>query len=125
MKLAVIGSRDFDNYTLLKETLDKIISEHEVTTIVSRGARGADKLSELYAMEKGINIKVFPALWDKYGKQAGYKRNWLIVDYSDKIVAFWDGKSKGTQHSLNIAEKMGKEVVLIKYKEIENSGNNY
>ena len=33
------------------------------------------------------------------------------------LIAFWDGESKGTKHMINLAEKYGLEVHVIKYKE--------
>ena len=56
--------------------------------------------------------KIFPAEWDKYGKSAGYHRNKDIVNYVDIIMVFWDGKSKGTQHTINLATEQGKPVFV-------------
>jgi hypothetical protein len=53
------------------------------------------------------------AEWNKFGKSAGYRRNVTIVEHSDIIVAFWDGKSKGTQHTINIAKEKGKGLIII------------
>jgi len=43
-------------------------------------------------------------------------RNKVIVDYADKIIAFWDGKSKGTLSVIEYAKKTGKpcEIVICK-----------
>jgi hypothetical protein len=101
MKVALIGSRSFNNYTFFKEAI-----KHEpITHIISGGARGADYFAECYAHETGLPITVFLAEWDKYGKSAGYIRNESIVNAADKIIAFWDGESKGTQHTINLANK--------------------
>ena len=43
--------------------------------------------------------------WDKYGKSAGYIRNTEMAEAGDILVAFWDGKSKGTEHMINIMKK--------------------
>ena len=106
MKLAVVGSRNFDDYEFLK----KILNYHPCTQIISGGARGADSLAKRYATEHGIPIKEFMPDWDVYGKSAGYIRNEKIVDTSDELVAFWNGISRGTKHSLTLAENAGKPV---------------
>jgi len=112
MKVAVIGSRSFNDYDLLKKSLDEI---KDITLIVSGGARGADTFGEKYADEKGIPKKIIKPDWKTYGKAAGFIRNKEIVSNSDIIVAFWDGTSHGTAHSISIAEKQGKKVIIIKF----------
>jgi predicted Rossmann fold nucleotide-binding protein DprA/Smf involved in DNA uptake len=59
MKIAVIGSRDFNDYDFLSESL-KFLSSND--TIISGGARGADSLAERYAKENQINFVVFPGM---------------------------------------------------------------
>lgn len=105
-KMGVIGSRTFTNYKYMKEILDSF----SFSEIVSGGAKGADSLARRYAEEKNIPITEILPEWDKYGKSAGFKRNKLIIDQSDAIVAFWDGVSRGTAHSISLARKNGKDV---------------
>lgn len=109
MKVAVIGSRSFNNYDKVIQTLSKI----KITEIVSGGAIGADKLGERYAIENGIPTKIFLPEWEKYGKSAGFKRNTQIIEEAEFIVAFWDMESKGTKDSIQKAEKQGKKVLII------------
>ena len=73
--------------------------------IVSGTANGADKLGEKYALETIFNLKKMPANWDLYGKSAGYVRNEEMAKYADACVCFWDGKSKGTKHMIDLARK--------------------
>lgn len=82
--------------------------------VVSGGASGVDSFAEALARGKGLQTVVFPALWGTYGKRAGAIRNRQIVEASDRIVAFWDGKSKGTKISIDIAKELKKpcEIVL-------------
>ena len=101
VKLAVVGSRDFEDYEFMKEMLQW----HECWQIISGGAKGADTLARKYAAEHGKEYVEFPALWDKYGRSAGYKRNIQIVEAAEEIVAFHDGASRGTQHTIDIAEE--------------------
>lgn len=111
MKLIIAGSREFTDYPLLKKTLVPILSY--ITEIVSGTARGADQLGEQFALEHDIPIKKFPADWDKYGKPAGYIRNTQMAEYADALVAFWDGKSAGTNHMIELAKKNNLHVSVI------------
>ncbi len=108
MRLAIVGSRNFKNYKYLSRVLDK----HKCTVIISGGARGVDLLAEKYADEKNITKVIYPANWDEHGKSAGFIRNKLIVKDCDELVAFWDGKSKGTRHSIDLA-KQDKKMIYI------------
>ena len=115
MKLAIVGSRTFNDYELLKNEVNKLITEYNITEIVSGEANGADKLAERYARENELKLTVYYAQWHRYGKKAGYMRNDKIWQYADLGIAFWDGKSKGTQHSFKLAEKYKKELKVIKF----------
>ena len=113
MKLGVVGSRNFNDYTLMKKYLDKIHTVEPITCIVSGGAQGADKLSEKWAKEYNIGTKIFIPDWKRFNKAAGYIRNADIVKEADKIIAFWNGKSKGTKHTIDICKKEGKKCKII------------
>ena len=115
MKLAVIGSRGFDDYNILESVLDELLTSFNITTIVSGGAKGADSLAEKYAKLHNLDIEIYKPDWDKLGKAAGFIRNNTIWDNSDLGVAFWDGKSKGTAHSFGIAKKQKKELYVFNY----------
>lgn len=112
MKVAIVGSRDFNDYEYLEACMESIFfhEANSIDWIISGSARGADRLGEKYAWMHSIPLKVFPAMWDEYGKKAGYLRNIDIVDAADIICAFWDGESKGTKHTIDIAKKKGKTV---------------
>lgn len=118
MKIAVVGSRNFIDYSLLETTLTKLIESHsgELIGIVSGGARGADTLAEIFARKKGYQLTVFYPEWDKYGSKAGFMRNKLIVDASDVLVAFWDGISRGTKSSIDLANDKGIPVHITTFK---------
>ena len=111
MQLAVIGSRTFEDNALLAAVLDK----YDITRIISGGARGADLLAEQYAQRKGLPSLVFKPDYDKFGRSAPLVRNQQIVDAAEQIIAFWDGKSRGTAHSLEYARKKGKPVHIITF----------
>jgi hypothetical protein len=115
MKLIIAGGRDFSNYDLLVESVNLIIPGVPGVEIVSGGAKGADNLGERFAIDNNLQIKRFPAEWDKYGKSAGYRRNSDMADYADSCICFWDGQSKGTNHMINLAKQKGLSVTVINY----------
>lgn len=117
MKVIIAGSRTFNDFKLLKSTCDSLLTLIDVHEIVSGCANGADKLGEQYAYENNIIIKKFPANWDVYGKSAGYIRNEEMAKYSDFLIAFWDGKSKGTMHMINLAKQYNLKVEVINYNQ--------
>jgi hypothetical protein len=110
MKVAVIGSRGFNDFGKLKDVLDRI---EGVTHVVSGGAKGADTLAEQWAREKGIEIVIYRPDWAKFGRGAGVIRNRSIVEDCDRCIAFWDGTSKGTKSSIDLCRKLKKDVVVI------------
>ena len=120
IKVIIAGTRDFNDYAFLKKNVDYFLQginpNNEEIEIVSGNARGADKLGERYAKEHNLPVKLFPANWDKYGKRAGYLRNQEMANYSDMLIAFWDEKSKGTKHLIDIAKKQGLTVIVIGYE---------
>ena len=122
MKIAIIGSREFNDYSLLEETMTELSTTNfPPTHIVSGGAKGADTLGEKWANENNIETIIFLPDWSKYGKQAGFIRNVDIIKNSDFIVAFWDGESKGTLHSINLTEKQNKPIKIINYEKTKNT----
>jgi len=119
-KLIIAGGRDFDNYIMaetwfLRYLLDNGLGKESDTEIVSGAARGADKVGEMLASNYNLPCKRFPANWDLHGKSAGYKRNAEMAEYADGLLAFWDGKSKGTKHMIDLANKKGLNVKVVNY----------
>ena len=107
MRIAIIGSRD-----VAVTDIGRYVSG--VDEIVSGGAVGVDFCAEEYAKKNRIKFTVFLPQYEQYGRAAPIVRNKKIVDYSDKIIAFWNGSSKGTLSVIKYAKKIGKlcEVVL-------------
>lgn len=113
MKLAIVGSRTFTNYAEMLRYLDKIHTQTPISCIISGGAIGADKLAEQYAHKRGILTHIFTPNWKTYGKSAGIIRNRDIIGECDRCVAFWDGKSTGTKHSIDFAKKTNKSCDIV------------
>lgn len=119
MKIALIGSRTFTDYDLLKNTVTAYLAENEQTAthIVSGGAKGADTLAEQFALEKQLKMIVFKPDWKQFGKRAGYVRNTDIIENADIVFAFWDGTSRGTKDSIDKAKTLNKQLITIIYKQ--------
>ena len=106
MKIAIVGSRnisvpDLENYL-----------PEGVTEIVSGGARGVDTSAKEYAIQHGLKLTEFLPEYDKYGRGAPLKRNLQIIEYADEVIAFWDGKSRGTKHVIDNCKKLGKKITV-------------
>lgn len=104
MKVAVIGSRKLNI-----SDLDKYLP-YETTEIVSGGAKGIDLCARNYAHKNRIPLTEFLPEYEKYSRAAPIKRNIKIVEYSDCVVAFWDGKSRGTKYVIDYCKKIDKEI---------------
>lgn len=115
MRLAIVGSRGFDNYGLLKQTLAQLLRGQAVECVVSGGAGGADSLGEFWAKEQGIPTLIIKPDWNAHGKTAGFIRNSDIVNNADMVVAFWDGASHGTLDTIEKAKQSDKNLTVIKY----------
>lgn len=118
-KVIIAGSRDFDDYKALCSYADKMLSQKAQDgpiVIVSGGCEGADLLGERYARERGHRIEPHGAEWKKYGRYAGPKRNKEMALCSHALIAFWDGKSKGTKNMIDEARAAGLPVRVYQYK---------
>lgn len=107
MKLAIIGSRN-----LHVENLSDYIPEG-VTEIISGGAHGIDSCAREFAVQNGIRLTEFLPDYRRYGRGAPLKRNILIVDAADEVLAFWDGNSRGTAYTISYAREKNKNVRVI------------
>lgn len=118
-KIIIAGGREFSDYELLALEAKTFIEEidTDIVEIVSGKARGADSLGEKWAKEQGHTIKEFPADWEKHGRSAGYLRNSEMANYATHCLCFWDGKSKGTKHMIDLATKKGLMVKIVFYDE--------
>ena len=107
MKIAIIGSRTIENIDL-----KKYLPEH-CDEVVSGGAKGVDTCVAEYALLKGIKLTEFLPDYRRYNKGAPLIRNKQIVDYSDNVIAFWDGISMGTLSVINYCKKQKKPCTVI------------
>ncbi len=119
MRVAVVGSREFSSPDFVRAILNDYFSF--MTVFISGGARGVDSIAEEWVNEWNetmmkenpstiVRKVIFTADWEKYGKRAGVIRNELIIREADHVVAFWDGTSKGTKSSIDLAIKYKKSL---------------
>ena len=108
MKLAIVGSRHFLDYSWMLDCLLSHFRLEDIDTVISGGARGADALAERFAYEYGIPLVVVQADWDRHGRRAGPIRNTEIVRQADAVAAFWDGVSAGTRDTVTKARMAGR-----------------
>lgn len=114
-RIAVVGSRKFMNYNQLKLEIDKRYKEGD--ELVSGGAVGADSMAQRYAKERGLSIRIIYPRWrvgDSFDKGAGFKRNKLIVEHSDIVLAFYQRnkfQQGGTANTATWARKLGVELI--------------
>lgn len=127
MRVIIAGSRTFNNYKFLKANCLKIFrqlkaegydTKRETLEIISGTARGTDRLGEQFAEEFNLKVVRFPADWN-LGKKAGFIRNRQMALYAKEdngvLIAFWDGVSKGTKSMINLANKHGLRVFVVKF----------
>ncbi len=111
MKVLVCGSRSWHRTSLIHERLAKL---PRGTEIIHGGARGADEIAGEYARALGLTETIFLADWKRHGKKAGIIRNYEMLNQEpDLVLAFWDGKSTGTQHTIDEAENRGIKVEIL------------
>ena len=119
-RVLICGSRSFQNYEMFQSCMDVLLrSLDEPIEFVSGHARGTDRMAERYASEKGIPIHTLSPDWKAYGKAAGPIRNRQMLEYAIEetpvVIAFWDGESRGTKHTIDTARSMGINVYVIRY----------
>jgi len=132
MKIAIVGSRRYENKKKIKDFIFKLKQEHgEDTIIVSGGCKnGADKYAKKYTLELGLQYEEYPPFHEvhnlycplpesRYGKPYSVKyffaRNKIIAGTSDFVVGFIPNgvESNGTMSTINYAKKMDKKIIII------------
>ena len=108
MKIAVIGSRGL-KVTDLERYLPK-----DTTEIVSGGARGIDTCAREYALAHDLKLTEFLPDYSRYGRRAPLVRNDEIIAFADEVVAFWDGRSRGTKYVIDQCKRPNKNVTVYK-----------
>lgn len=130
-RIIIAGGRDFNDTYLFEKSVNQCISQifkanHEESNknftieIVSGGAKGADSMGEKYAGFLGYPVKRFLPNWEAEGRSAGPERNKRMAIYASEegngiLIAFWDGKSRGTKSMIDFAKRYGLDVHVYRY----------
>ena len=111
VKLAIVGSRTFNDYATFNFVMNKICRENDynVKQVISGGAVGADTYGEQFARLRNIPIRVLRPDWNREGKKAGFLRNVEIIKACTVCIAFWDGESHGTRHDIQLCIEQKKD----------------
>jgi YspA, cpYpsA-related SLOG family len=104
------GSRNWNDYEVVLEHLASLLDS---ATICHGGAEGADRHVSAACAELGLDCYVFPARYDKHGRAAPHVRNDQMLAQASRVIAFWDGKSRGTKSVIEKARKLGLRVEVI------------
>ena len=117
-KYIVAGGRDFQDSNRLNMILELFIRHFGLTTILSgKNPKGADKFASDFAkaFDYCIKLEVMPADWKMHGTSAGPIRNQQMAQAGDALIAFWDGRSRGTKHMIECATRSNLEVHIYRY----------
>jgi hypothetical protein len=103
MLVLVCGSRVWTSEGIIRARLREL---PRGTTIIHGGARGADLIAATVARSLGFQTVEYRADWKNQGRGAGFARNLRMLDAGpDLVLAFWDGRSRGTLHTVRNAER--------------------
>ena len=108
MKVLICGSRGICDKKYVYDCINN--SNFDITEVISGRAHGVDRIGEEYARDHNISIKHFVPDWDQFWNVAGILRDRQMVDYSDAIIAIWDGMSKGTDFTIKYAKRLEKPI---------------
>lgn len=113
----IAGGRDFNDSDLLARSLTQYEEEtgNTIETVITGMALGADLLGRKWAREQERNVIELPAQWNLYGRSAGFMRNGQMAKIADELIAFWDGKSRGTHDMIKKMETRNKPVLVVPY----------
>ena len=107
MKLLIAGSRSITDLDLSPYIPD------DVDTVICGGADGIDRLAEQYADKHHLSKYILRPRYDLYRRAAPLKRNEQMVELADSVLIIWDGRSKGTQHTIKYSKKLNKPLTII------------
>jgi hypothetical protein len=124
MKVIVAGSRTITDAQWVHKVLDERLGSLQDVQIVSGMALhwlwhkdavtgGPDRFGYDWAINNDIPVLQFKPDWSK-GRGAGINRNVDMAREADMLIAFWDGKSTGTDHMIKFMKMIGKPVIIEK-----------
>jgi len=127
-RIVITGSRKFNYLAFVRLA---IASLPEGTFVITGGAEGVDTSAEKAAKNAGHKGHVENANWRPNGvfdKGAGFKRNIKMLDMlvnpqnGDRVLAFWDGSSKGTKHTIDNAKRKNLSYRIFTEQDVKRMG---
>jgi hypothetical protein len=115
MKIMIAGSRGIKDVQWIHGELDKIFEKMKPNKVIHGGATGVDSIAHDYCVRNRIEVSVFRPNYKKYKNnpsRAPLMRNVEMVKEADIVIAMWDGKSNGTEHVINNADRFGKPLLI-------------
>ena len=132
MKIAIIGSRRYENKRKIKEFIFKLKNEYGTDTIIVSGGckQGADRYAKKYALELGLQYEEYPPFHEvhnlycrlpesrysrPYSVKNFFARNKIIAGTCDYVVGFIpEGiEANGTMNTIDYAKKMKKKFIIL------------
>lgn len=115
MRVIVAGGRDFTDQRRAFDCLDRFHAHWPIAVLISGMARGADTIGCEWARSRGVRLLPMPADWDAHGRSAGFIRNEQMAEVGNYLLAFWDGRSHGTKHMIDIAQRKNITTTIVRY----------
>ena len=112
MKIAIIGSKRFRNYSIFTSSIKKIFPVEAISKLLSGNSIGLDSLVEKFAHQYNIPHKKHSLEWDAFGGK--YTDNERLIEECDIVIAFYNGNCEITRDSLNQAKEKNKKVYIVK-----------
>ncbi len=117
MKVAIVGSRDWNDYAKFRQYMNSFSKHIAIDMVISGGAAGVDSMAYHYAVENGITFVCHPPKPEDGYPAKFFRRNLRIVEQAECVIAFPKGKSTGTRHSIRLAEKLKKLCYVVEVKD--------
>lgn len=109
MKLAIIGSHDFYDYSLINQTCDKL----NFHTVLSGGEGGIDPYIERYAWTNNKKVLIFLPDYEEYGEKSKTLRTKNMINLSNGVLFFIKTQTQEISDAIQICESLNKPQKII------------
>lgn len=103
----ICGSRSIKNLQI-----SRYIRPSSCGAIVHGGCHGVDSIADSWAKANNLETIVYEPNYKVYGRRAPLVRDEEMAEFADVVIAFYDGKSRGTLYTINHAKKIGRKVIV-------------
>ncbi len=111
LKIAIVGSREFQDRGLFEEKMKKIFEDKTDKEVITGDASGIDSWVKNFCVMSAIKCEVVAPI-DPTKKINFLYRNIEIITKADKVIAFWDGHSKGTKFVIEYTRARNKPIEI-------------